>query len=339
MQIEKLSIGYKNKGLKKILLDNLNLSIPSSTFIALIGKNGSGKSTLIKTLCGNLQPLHGTVFLNNTPLFKLHHSDRAKQMAVVLTENVETPEITVYELVSLGRYPYSHWMGKLETNDEIIIRESIEKLGLNGFEDRKFMSLSDGEAQRALIARALCQKAKLIILDEPTSHLDVHNRFHIIQLLKEIAHTENVSILYSTHEIEMALQTADLFWLIDQNNQLKEGSPEDLVLNGSIEKAFNVDSISFNPMLGHFEPVFKFKKKLKLICDDSLNQKWMKNALARNGYEIDTNALSPIITFDNNSNLWNLKYGEEELNFQTINLIIKQLESLDEMDYDSSVIN
>lgn len=330
MHVANLTIGFSLKGSKKVLLEDLNLQIPASKFIALIGKNGCGKSTLIKTLCGYLSPLKGEVYLNKISLSKLNYNERARQMAVVLTENIETPEITVYELVSLGRYPYSHWMGKLSIQDNEIISESIEKLGLSGFEERKFISLSDGEAQRALIARALCQKSKLIILDEPTSHLDIQNRFHIIQLLKEIAHNEGVSILYSTHEIDMALQTADLFWLIDDDKKLIEGSPEDLVLNGSLESAFNFENIRFNANLGHFEPVFSTSKSVRMLCANPLNQKWMSNALARRGFEIMPLSNGPVILYDEATKIWSLEHQHLINQHHTIESLINNLEAITE---------
>lgn len=215
MQIDHLSIGYGNQ----VIQHELNLQAEAGQMIALLGQNGSGKSTLLRTLAG-LQPALGGTFttINMSP------TERAREMALVLTERLSLENTTVEEIVSMGRYPYTSLIGTLTDNDWAVVHEALERIGMVIYSNRYYNSLSDGEKQRVLIAKALAQQTPLILLDEPTAHLDLPSRIKTMQLLQQLAHQEGKCILISTHELDIALHTADIIWLMTKEG-VQVGTP------------------------------------------------------------------------------------------------------------------
>lgn len=253
-----LSVGYKISGGKTLpILSNLDLSISSGELITFIGTNGCGKSTLIRSLIGLLPKLHGDIYYKNENLDKTSFPDRAQKMGVVLTEPVFERNMTVVELVTMGRFPHTNWLGKLRKQDEDIINTSIKKVGLSHKRNSRLGELSDGERQRSTIARVLAQDVDLIILDEPTAHLDLPNRMEVLLLLKQLAHEFGKGILLSTHELSLALQVSDRVWMVGREKELFSNIPEELILRGLLDKTFGNDKIEFHPWSASFELVAK----------------------------------------------------------------------------------
>ncbi|WP_375583434.1 ABC transporter ATP-binding protein [Cyclobacterium xiamenense] len=215
----------------------------------LMGPNGVGKSTLLKAIMHQHPPLQGEVWLENIATAQLGEKERAKKIAVVLTEKIPTGMMTVRDLVALGRIPYTGWWGKLSPPDQEKIAEVMEWTSISHLAAKRISALSDGQRQTALIARALAQDSPVMILDEPTAHLDLSNRFEIMYLLRDLARKASKAILVVTHDLEVALETADRIWLMNENQPLLTGSPEDLMVNGGIQRLvpgakWQVDTIS-----------------------------------------------------------------------------------------------
>ena len=246
-----LSIGYHQGKAHRSVQQNLNLNAQKGELIALIGPNGCGKSTLLRTLAGLQEPLAGSILLEEIDLNTLKLSDRAKQISLVLTDSVQLGYVTVEQLVSMGRHPFTSLSGKLSKSDEKYIQEALKAVHLESFANRLVSELSDGERQRVMIAKALAQNTPIILLDEPTSFLDLPNRVEILLLLRKLAREMQKCILISTHEIDLAIRLADKLWLMNSGETLKTGTPAELTANGSIQSVFHGDSFGFDPQTGH----------------------------------------------------------------------------------------
>lgn len=312
-----LSIGYSKKGKKSIVQSNLNLKLAAGELVCLIGPNGSGKSTLLRTLAGLQKPLWGKIKVNDTYIEKLSHHSKAKLLALVLTERVEIDNATVFDIVSYGRYPYRSWLGSISKVDEEKILESIKSVNLEHKRDTYFTELSDGERQRAMIAKALAQDTPIIMLDEPTAHLDLPNRVEIMLLLHKLAHKTGKAILLSTHELDIALQAADVIWLITNDMGLKCGVPEDLVLDGDFNRTFQNKSYYFNASNGNFSMNYPLTQKVS-VKGDKTRMYWTLRALARAGFEVVPDAELCIEVTEKN---WNIN----ERIFTSVDSLLSEL--------------
>ena len=281
-----LHIGYKSKRGNISIASHLNLHIYEGEMVCLLGPNGSGKSTLIRTLAGMQKPLSGDIYIQNKRMHSGNLNDVAKKMSVVLTEKIDLSTITVFELVALGRFPYTNWYGKLTKNDTQAVENALIQVNLETYADRFFCTLSDGEKQRTMIAKALAQDTPFIMLDEPTAHLDLPNRIEIMKLLKNLARNTFKSILLSTHELDLALQLADRIWLMQSNKPMLCGTPEDLVLNGSFEQAFKKQSFDFDISDGLFKIVYEYTKSVS-VEGEPTRLFWTKRALSRHGFKVE----------------------------------------------------
>jgi iron complex transport system ATP-binding protein len=216
-----------------------------------VGINGIGKSTLLRTL-GHVQaPLSGTILLNQLPLERYSSRELAAEISVVLTEAIASKNLTVLELVSLGRQPYTNWIGTLRQEDMKKIRSALEMVSITELQDKKCYELSDGQLQKVMIARALAQDTSLILMDEPTSHLDLYHKVQILKLLRHIAHETGKTILFTTHEIEIAIQLCDKMLILEKDRNYF-GGPCELIHNKSFEKLFPSDTITIDPGSGSF---------------------------------------------------------------------------------------
>lgn len=280
-----LSIGYSKKRNKAVVQPNLNLKLQAGELVCLIGPNGTGKSTLLRTLAGLQKPLEGKIKIDNNELEKLTHHAKAMLIALVLTDRIDIDNATVLDIVSFGRHPYSNWWGNTSDEDEQKVLESIEMVHLMHKKDVSLSELSDGERQRVMIAKALAQDTPIIMLDEPTAHLDLPNRVEIMLLLHRLAHKTNKAIILSTHELDMALQAADRIWLITNENGVESGVPEDLVFNGSFNRAFESKSYYFNADNGNFSMNYPLLRKV-WIEGNKTRMYWTLRALARAGYMV-----------------------------------------------------
>ncbi len=246
-----LSIGYTHKKSSIVIQKQLMISLKQSSFVCLLGNNGVGKSTLLKTISNMLSPLSGQIFLNDIPLNNYTAEERAKQISLVLTEAIPPSNLTVSEIVALGRQPYTNWIGALAQNDQAIIKKAMQQTQIEKFASKKLFELSDGQKQRVMIARALAQNTPIIILDEPTAHLDIHYKVRILNLLKTICKTLNKSILIATHEVSFATQLADELWLLFPD-KIISGTPDKLIYDNHLQQLFQSDMVSFNPKSKHF---------------------------------------------------------------------------------------
>ncbi|MFP9098645.1 ABC transporter ATP-binding protein [Flavobacterium sp. RHBU_24] len=239
-----ISIGYGGK--KPVTVaDNLSLALKKGTLTALIGANGIGKSTLLRTLSGLQKPLKGEVLIGNKNLSSYSRSALAQQLSLVLTESPNAGNLTVFELVSLGRQPYTNWLGSLTPNDIAKINQALALTQTQHLADKKYFEISDGQLQNVMIARALAQDTPVIILDEPTTHLDLPHKIRLIKLLKKLAAEENKCILFSTHDLDLALQMADEL-VIMKKGCLVQGSPETLINSNGVNNIFDDESIVFD---------------------------------------------------------------------------------------------
>lgn len=246
-----LTIGYKSKSNKSIIAENININLLSGKLIGLIGANGIGKSTLLKTITGILKPLEGAVFINDKSIETFKPQDLAKELSLVLTEHLPPSNLSVYEIVALGRQPYTNWLGNLTLEDKIKIEEAINLTDIGLFQHKKHYEISDGQLQKTLIARALAQDTDLIILDEPTTHLDLVHKVTLLKLLQKLAHETGKTILYSTHDIDLAIQLCDEIIVLTEN-ELYQDEPCNLITNGVLNSIFKNENIQFDASLGKF---------------------------------------------------------------------------------------
>ena len=241
LQTYNLSIGYN----KNIIQRNLNLEATPSSLISLIGTNGTGKSTLLRSLA-TLQPiLSGTILINGQDINRLHHQERAKKISVVLTDVINVQHLSVFELVAMGRMPYTSWSNHLSDKDNDIVMNAIANVNLAHKAHNMVNELSDGERQRASIARALAQDTPLILLDEPTSHLDMPNRVEIMLLLRRLADNQQKTIIISTHELSLAFQSSHQIWLLSKESPILCDIPSNLIDNPLFKSSFTTPN--FNP--------------------------------------------------------------------------------------------
>jgi iron complex transport system ATP-binding protein len=251
IEIRELSTGYRNKNETVTVAKNLSAEIAGGLLICLLGANGAGKSTLLRTIAGFQPKLSGEILLYGKPLESCSKKKLSQTVGVVLTEKPAVRNMTVRELVGLGRNPYTGFWGKLSHNDENLIDEAISSLKIESLAGRFLHTLSDGERQKAMIAKVLAQATPVILLDEPTAFLDFPSRVEIMRMLLFLAREKNKTVFLSTHDLELALQTADQLWLLGKDS-LKTGSPNELKNDGSIENFFSCEGVVFDRENGVF---------------------------------------------------------------------------------------
>ncbi|HDO27807.1 MAG TPA: ABC transporter ATP-binding protein [Bacteroidetes bacterium] len=254
IKIQGLSTGFsRSKGKEKILHRGLNLNVGQGELICIVGPNGSGKSTLLKTLLGFIKPLEGEVFFENRLLNEMTVKELSRMVSVVLTEKIEDTYLTAYEIVLTGRYPHGSFLGKLTEEDELLIDRAFRQVGIRQLAHRSFFTLSDGEKQRAMIARTIVQQTPFIFLDEPVAYIDAPGRIGIMQLLKKLTKDMCKGILMATHDIDSVLHYADRLWLLGMNGKWKEGKAGELVEAGFINDYFDLEDVKFNTKNHRFE--------------------------------------------------------------------------------------
>lgn len=245
LQTNNLDIGYVSKQGNTSILKNLSLKIDSPKFIAIIGNNGSGKSTLLRTLATIQPKLKGNLFLNKKNTDNLNPTQIAKNISIVFTEKIPESNLTVFDVIGLGRQLYTNWIGTLTAKDLEIVTNIIEHLNLGYIQHKKVHELSDGQYQKVMIARAIAQDTPIILLDEPTSHLDINNKIEVYQLLKNLVKNENKTVIVTSHEVSLLLPIIDDVWLIHKS-QLTVNSKKECVENNLINKLISSESVSFN---------------------------------------------------------------------------------------------
>ena len=240
-----LAIGYSSKKQNHPIKDHISFDVYKGEVVAIIGGNGIGKSTLLRTLAGLQPKLEGSIQILHKNISHYSPKELASHLSVVLTENITTKNLTALELISLGRQPYTNWIGTLTKKDKDVITTAIVQTGLEDLKDKKCYELSDGQFQKVMIARALAQDTPIILLDEPTTHLDLYHTAQIIKLLKDIAHKAQKTIVFTTHEINIALQLSDKI-LILEKEATHYNTPSELIKTNCLDALFPNDTIAFD---------------------------------------------------------------------------------------------
>lgn len=288
IELNNLSTGYIVKKDQKIVSQDITATIYGGELTCLLGANGIGKSTLLRTLSGFQPKLSGDVNILGKEIELYSEKELSTLLGVVLTEKCDIKNMSVRELVGLGRSPYTGFWGTLSQNDKTIVEQSISMVKIENLADRMLHTLSDGERQKAMIAKALAQQTPIIFLDEPTAFLDFPSKVEMMQLLHRLSRETGKTIFLSTHDLELALQIADKIWLIDQQSEVSIGTPEDLALTGKLSSFFARKGIIFDMETGLFRIENKYTKQIKL---NGHGQKYamIRKALLRNGIYADRN--------------------------------------------------
>ncbi|ANQ48639.1 ABC transporter ATP-binding protein [Flammeovirga sp. MY04] len=331
IEIKNLITGYHQKNKEIYKVGNYpSLTLNKGDFVTLIGRNGIGKSTLLKTLSGDIPPIEGEVKINGTPIHQLDNITRSKLISFVLPNVQINGRLTVEEVVMLGRYPYINWWGKTSDDDKLSVIRALESVQAMHLKNRDITTLSDGEKQKVMIARALAQDTPIIFLDESTAHLDLPNRVEVFQLLKIIARKSQKTILLSTHEIEMSLQVADYIWLL-QKGKCTFGTPDLLVSKNTIREVFNSNYVGFDKESGVFkfcsiEKQFSFGIELDVSVKDYLGHQdvdirilWLIKKFISEGCDESIDAdvqIKLLYSTDNELLEWNVTYKNKTLIYQ-----------------------
>lgn len=237
--------GYKGRGVNVSLLGDMNASLRTGELTCLIGVNGAGKSTLLRTMAGLLRPLNGYITLMDKPLSAYSPQELSKTVSVVLTDEIPEQDLRVFETVAMGRMPYTGYWGSLGDEDIKKVDDALRLVGMNDFAQRRLGSLSDGERQKVVIAKALAQDTEVILLDEPVAYLDFPSKVATLRLLKQVAKQTGKSVLLSIHDIELALKIAQRLWIL-QGSEFIEGEPSALAIEGKVDFLFGGEGICFN---------------------------------------------------------------------------------------------
>ena len=242
--MEDVAIGYG----KRTVFKGISASAQNGEMVALVGANGMGKSTLLKSIAALIKHASGNIAIDSKPIESYRSRELANVVAFVPSHSPRTTGLTLFDMVAVSLYNSTNWLGNVSQEQRRIISETLEKVGLAGFEERDSSSLSDGEFHRASIARALVQNSKIILMDEPTAFLDISNKVTIIKLLKEIALNDQKTILFSTHDLQQAIKMCDKIWVMGHNGFI-EGAPEALIERRAFETMFKDSSLKFDKNL------------------------------------------------------------------------------------------
>lgn len=248
MAVRDVMAGYHGK----VVLDGLSFEVPRGGILVLIGPNGAGKSTVLRTLSRALLPMQGTVTLDGRDLQRYSGEALARELAVMLTDRAKPELMTVRDVVSLGRYPYTGWLGRLNAEDEAQVKDAMEAMDVMALRERDFRELSDGQKQRVLLARALAQDPKLLILDEPTGYLDIHYKLQLLRVLRAKAQA-GMTIVASLHEIELARLLADQLLTVKDGHAQHIGTPEEIFREEIIAPLYDISAEEFRLLYGRAE--------------------------------------------------------------------------------------
>ncbi len=287
LHIDNLSNGYQNGTQAPFVLqDAITASLEPGQLICLLGPNGAGKSTLLRTLSGFQKPLSGVITYSGKTLDSMSRRALSRQLAVVLTDRFSDRFLTAFEVVSMGRFPHASFWGQLSRKDLDTIDNTLEMLGIASLKNRVFETLSDGEKQKMLLARAMVQDTPFLFLDEPVAFVDSPGKIEIMEWLSFFAREHQKGILMTTHDIEIALDYADHLWLINREKPFKTGLPEDLVWQGLINRYFDRQEVRFDASKGRFGVHRPGSGKSVLVQPGGMPTRWLKKALLRKGFKV-----------------------------------------------------
>lgn len=248
-QMKDLSVGYNGNS----LIRDINIGINKGEIVTLIGPNGSGKSTILKSITRQLKVVRGNVFFDDTSLLKLPYKELASKMAVVLTDRIKTELMTCHDIVATGRYPYTGRLGILTQEDECLVEEAMQAVHAQELGNRDFNAISDGQKQRVLLARAICQDPDVIVLDEPTSFLDVKYKLELLSILERMARQKKITVIMSLHEIDLAQKISDKIICVKGETISHYGNPEEVFTEEIIRELYGINNGYFDPLFGSIE--------------------------------------------------------------------------------------
>ncbi|WP_051697448.1 ABC transporter ATP-binding protein [Prevotella sp. 10(H)] len=285
-----ISIGYtKTKHREKTALyEDLSFNLHKGELVCLLGANGAGKSTLLRTISASQPTLKGQVLLKSRDIKSYSEKELSQLLGLVLTDKTSVGGLLVRELVELGRYPYTGFFGQLTRQDKDVVYKAMDDVCIAHKADVYVAELSDGERQRAMIAKALAQECPILLLDEPTAFLDIESRIEIINLLHHLAMNQDKTVLLSTHDLDLALLLADRLWLLSRDKGLVSGVTEDIILSGTMDNFFKGENVVFDRSSGNFLPNRRSSKNVFIEAEGDLYH-WTKNLLERHGYAITDN--------------------------------------------------
>ena len=246
---EDLAVGYDGQ----VLIHDISIQIEKGTILTLIGPNGAGKSTILKSITRHLTKLGGMVYIGGREVYAWSAREMARQVAVVLTDRIRPELMTCGEVVAMGRYPYTNALGKLTETDKRIVRQALERVHALELEERDFATLSDGQRQRIMLARAICQQPQVIVLDEPTAYLDIRHKIELLDILREMAREQRVTVVMSLHEIDLAMKISDYLLCVKGDTVARFGPPEELFAGGEIDRLYEIEHGSYNLLFGSVE--------------------------------------------------------------------------------------
>ena len=249
LRLDSLSVGYNGVP----LISDITLSLAKGEILTLIGPNGAGKSTILKSITRHLATIAGTVYLDEKNMRLISGADVAKQLAVVLTERIRPEMMTCFEFVSAGRYPYTGSFGLLTAHDKEVVKGALEKVNALDIADKDIAQISDGQRQRILLARAICQEPEVIVLDEPTSFLDIRHKIELLGILSDMAKSSGISVVMSLHEIDLAQRISHKIVCVKGEHIAAYGTPEEIFTDDTIKKLYDIGNGSFNALLGNIE--------------------------------------------------------------------------------------
>ena len=316
LRLENLSIGYRSP-----ILSNINTSIKKGEILLLTGKNGCGKTTLLKTIYGEIPLLKGNIIIEEKNVSEISNNEIARYIAVVLSKALNNPNLRVFDLIILGRYPYKTWYQRLSKKEMETIEHVIHILGLHNYKEYNINKLSDGNLQKVMIARALVQDSPLLILDEPTSHLDMENKLELMKIIRHYANEKEKAILFTSHDLALGLTVSDKLWFI-KDSVLYAGYTEDIAKNHNIFNYFVTGDMFFNYQTNEYNFLYSDKKKEVQLIGNSQAMYWLKKALVKNQYTISDQAPIRISEkksiyhlIDKNETIYTFTFIEELINF------------------------
>ncbi len=287
LRAEALTAGYRSGRATTEVVRQATATLRPGEFCCLLGINGAGKSTLMRTLAGLQPALSGIVEIGGVRADHLSTADRARMVSLVLTERTFARYLTGLDVVRLGRHPFTGWSGRLTRDDHRIVDDAISLTRCDELVDRPMTTLSDGEKQRVLIARAVAQSPRVMLLDEPTAFLDVAHRVRLTALLRDLTHDAGIALLMSTHDLELALRTADTVWLVRQSGDLVVAPPEHIALAGVLSEEFSDERLFFEHEAGGFRISHQpTRGPLSVAGHDDIRRLWTIRALARVGFDV-----------------------------------------------------
>lgn len=246
-----LSIGYTTKKKQQIIASNINISLEKGKLVCLLGKNGIGKSTLLRTIAKVQPKLAGSIEIDSESLQAISAKALSQKIGLVLTERIPESNLTVYELIALGRQPYTNWLGTLTGDDKKHIKKAIESTNIGDLSNKRCDELSDGQLQKVMIARVLAQNTDIIMLDEPTAHLDIHHKIEVFNLLKSLVNEYGKTVIISTHEVQLAIQLVDELWLMNKD-KFTSGATETLITENQLDTLFDSELVKFDAKTKQF---------------------------------------------------------------------------------------